>query len=105
MSEHVIEISSLSEFEAAISSKKCVVDFWANWCNPCKALAPVFDELASTYTDITFLKVNVEENQDISSRYFVTSLPAIFFLDDTKVISQVIGNVDKRKLIAEIEKL
>ncbi len=105
MSVNVIEIATSDEFENVISGKKCVIDFWANWCNPCKAFAPVFEELASAYSDIVFLKVNVEEHQDISSRYFVSSLPAIFFLDDTKVVSQVIGNVDKRKIIAEIEKL
>ncbi len=105
MSDSIIEVSSMSEFEAAISGKKCVVDFWANWCVPCKSIAPVFDELASTYKNLTFLKVNVEDNTDISSRYFVTSLPAIFFLDGTTVVSQLIGNVDKRKIIAEIENL
>lgn len=105
MSDSIIEISSMEQFEGAISGKKCVIDFWANWCVPCKSIAPLFDELAAEYKDLTFLKVNVEDNTDISSRYFVTSLPAIFFLDDTTVISQLIGNVDKRKIIAEIENL
>ncbi len=105
MSDSIIEISSMDQFEAVISGKKCVVDFWADWCVPCKSLAPVFDELAFTYKDLAFLKVNVEEHSDISSRYFVTSLPAIFFLDNTTVCSQLIGNVDKRKIIAEIESL
>ncbi len=103
MSNNIIEIASLSEFEDFIQNKKCIIDFWAHWCTPCKQLMITLDDIASKYSDLYFIKIDVEKFPDISSKYFVTSLPAVFFLDDSKVVKQIIGNVDKKKIMSVIE--
>ncbi len=104
-SENIIEITSVNDFNNYIDNKKCVIDFWGSHCAPCKALLPVLEELSNTYKDILFLKVEVDKFQEISSRYFVTSLPTILFLDNSKVITQLTGSVNKKKIITEIEKM
>lgn len=101
----VVEIKSVEEFDSYIkNNQKCVVDFWAEWCVPCKTFTPVFESISSSYQNMVFLKVNVEKFQQISSKYFVTSLPAIFFFINGAVMKQIIGNADKNKIISILNK-
>lgn len=95
----IIEIKTADEFDSYVKNgKKCVIDFWATWCSPCKALGGVIESLEKIYPNVNFLKVNVEALPNISSRYFVTGLPAVFFLKDGRVVKQIIGSADKSKI-------
>jgi thioredoxin 1 len=77
--------------EALVAADGLVmVDFWAEWCGPCRAVAPVLEELAST-SGITLMKVNVDENPGLAARYNVRSIPTILFVEDGEVVDRVVG--------------
>lgn len=83
-----------------------MVDFWAEWCGPCRALAPVLDDLArESVGRITLAKVNVDENPGLAARYGIRSIPTILFVKQGKVADQVIGAVAKAKIKEKLDAL
>jgi thioredoxin 1 len=80
-------------------SELMMVDFWAEWCGPCKAIAPVLEELAREAAGrLTLAKVNVDENHGLAARYGIRSIPTVLFVKDGKVVDQVVGAVPRAKL-------
>jgi thioredoxin 1 len=76
-----------------------VVDFWAEWCGPCKAIAPTLEELATEYAGrVTIAKVNVDEHPGLAARFQVRSIPTLLFFKGGQVIDQVIGAVPKAQI-------
>lgn len=86
-----MKIVNKEEFEAIINSGSVIVDFYADWCGPCKMLSPVLEELSSAYPEIQFIKVNVDNEPDLSSKYGVMSIPALFAVKDGEVKKQAVG--------------
>jgi thioredoxin 1 len=83
-----------------------VVDFWAEWCGPCRAIAPVLEDLArESAGTITLSKVNVDENPALAARYGIRSIPTILFVKQGKVADQVIGAVPKSQLKKKLDAL
>ncbi len=83
-----------------------MVDFWAEWCAPCKMLAPVLDELVSeSGGKITLAKVNVDENPGLAARYGIRSIPTVLFIKGGKLLDQVIGAVPKAQLKKKLDGL
>ena len=89
------------ETEALKSATPIFVDFWAEWCGPCKMIAPVLDELANEYTGkIKIGKVNVDEQQSLAAQYRVSSIPSFLMIKNGQVMEQMVGAKSKRDLKA-----
>ncbi len=83
-----------------------LVDFWAEWCGPCKMVGPVLDELAKEYNGkIRIAKVNVDENQQVSVDFHIRSIPTLLFFKNGQMVKQLIGAHPKSKLINEIQEV
>jgi thioredoxin 1 len=81
-----------------------VVDFWAEWCGPCKAIAPVLDEIAEENAGkLTVAKLNVDENPNIALRFDVMSIPTLIVFKDGQAQKRLVGAKGKRQLLAELE--
>ncbi|NCP77906.1 MAG: thioredoxin [Desulfuromonadales bacterium] len=94
-------------FEAEVlkSSEPVLVDFWATWCAPCKAIGPIVEELAESYAGrIKIGKVNVDENQATPGQYGVRGIPTLVLFKDGKVVDQLVGAVPRNQLEALLEK-
>ena len=103
MSENITELDS-SNFEAAISaSVPVVVDFWAPWCGPCKAIAPILEELAAELGDaVKICKVNVDDNSEIAGKFEIRAIPTILVFKDGAVSDTIVGLTSKDDLKAKI---
>lgn len=92
--------------EVLASGKPVVIDFWAEWCGPCRMIAPIVDELATEYGDkVVIGKCDVEENDDITVKYGVRNIPTILFLKNGELVDKQVGACSKDALKEKIEKL
>jgi len=107
MSENALEFTS-DNFDSKVlqSDKPVLVDFWAEWCGPCKMLSPTIDALASEFSDKYAIgKLNVDDNTEIASQYGIRSIPCLLFFKDGKVEKQVVGAIDKNEIANILESL
>ena len=92
--------------EVLDSDTLSVIDFWAEWCGPCRAIGPVIEELAKEYDGkVKVGKVNVDHNPQISMNYGITSIPAILFVKGGKVVDKLVGAQPKANFVKKIEAL
>lgn len=92
--------------ELVAGDRPVVIDFWAEWCGPCRMIAPIVDELAAEYEGkVVIGKCDVEANDDITMKYGVRNIPTIIFLKGGQVVDKQVGAASKDALKAKIEKL
>ena len=107
MSGNTVEFKEISFKEDVLDSNKPVlVDFWAEWCGPCKMLTPTIDEIATEYIDTAVVgKLNVDENPNIAAEYGIRSIPSLLFFKDGKVQQQIMGAVAKSDIANALDNI
>ena len=106
MSEHIVNVSDASfEQDVLKSESPVLVDYWAEWCGPCKMIAPVLDELADAYDGkLKIVKLNVDDNRATAVKYHVRSIPMLLLFKDGQIQATQIGAVGKGQLTQMIDK-
>ncbi len=105
MSEHILQISD-AEFDEKVlkSATPVLVDFWAEWCGPCKMIAPILEEIGAEYQGrMTVAKVNIDNNPGTPQRYGVRGIPTLILFKDGEVLATKVGALAKSQLAAFID--
>ncbi|MEU2256420.1 thioredoxin [Nocardia xishanensis] len=105
MSENTVTVTDKSfADEVLLSEKPVLVDFWADWCGPCKMVAPVLEEIASANSDkLTVAKLDVDANPETAREYQILSLPTMMLFRGGKPVKQIVGAKGKAALLRELE--
>ena len=106
MSKKVLELN-VNDFDQEVmsSDRLVVVDFWAQWCGPCKILSPIMDNLSETFENkVKIAKVNVDEQPELTTKFKIMSLPTILFFKDREIIEKIAGMRNEADLQKTIEK-
>ena len=107
MAENVVQVTD-SEFESTIlqSDKPALVDFWAAWCAPCRAIAPIVAEIADEYGDrVVVAKLDVDSSRDTAVKYGIQSIPTLLFFKDGALEEKILGLTDKKTIAATLDRL
>lgn len=100
------QINSANFDEILASDKPVVIDFWAEWCGPCRRIAPIIDELSTEYADKALIcKCDVDNNDEIAAKYAVRNIPTVIFLKGGQVVDKTVGAVDKATLVEKLTNL
>ena len=102
MAEHIVHISDESFEEEVLQSERPVlIDYWAEWCGPCKMIAPVLDEIATEYSDrLKVVKLNIDDNPQTPPKYGIRGIPTLMFFKNGQVEATKVGAVSKAQLTA-----
>ena len=96
----IIKVNSQNFEEEVIKSEKPVlIDFYADWCGPCKMLSPIIDEIAEENSEIKVVKVNVDDSQDLAMKYQVMSIPTLVVIKNGEEVNRSVGLIDKAQVV------
>jgi len=100
------EITDANLQEVLDNEQLVVIDFWAEWCGPCRMISPIIDELAKEYDNkVCIGKVNVDENDDVVEKYGIRNIPTILFIKNGEIVDKKVGASSKADLKAKIDAL
>ena len=103
---NIIEVTSKNQFDEAVKSEKLtVVDFWAEWCGPCRLLKPLLHKIAGEHSEIQLLTVDVDQNQELAAQYDINSIPAVFFFKNWEIVDNFIGVMPENEILDRIQNL
>lgn len=97
--------SSLEAFKQRIAQGNVIVDFYAPWCGPCQRVTPIFNELSAKYSNVTFIKVNIDDHPDIAKHYTIRSIPQLLFFKDGKLVETFVGLKSKNDITRALDTL
>ena len=101
-----LEITDSTLDEVLNSGKPVVIDFWAEWCGPCRMVGPIVEELATEYEDRVIIgKVDVDNNDEIASKYGIRNIPTILFIKDGEIVDKQVGATQKAVLVEKINRI
>jgi thioredoxin 1 len=105
MADYITLTDENFENEVLQSSEPVLVDFWATWCTPCRAIAPLIEELATEYKGkAKIAKLDVDHNQNTSADFGIRSIPTLLIFKDGKVVDQIVGAVPKSTLVEKLNR-
>ncbi len=100
-----LQITDATLGEVLATDKLVVIDFWAEWCGPCKMVGPIIDELSETYEGRAVIgKVNVDDNDEATSKYGIRNIPTVLFIKNGEVVDKMVGAGAKNLFVEKIEK-
>ena len=100
----ILKVSSANfESEVLKSDKTVLIDFYADWCGPCKMLSPIVEDVAKSNTDIKVVKINLDENEDLAIKFGVTAIPTLVVIKNGEEINRTVGLVSKSEIEAMIK--
>ena len=101
-----LQITDANFEELLGTGKPMVLDFWAEWCGPCRMVSPIIDELAQEYEGrVTIGKMNVDENDDVVGRFGIRNIPTVIFFKNGEMVNKIVGATSKDKFKEKVENL
>ena len=99
-----MKIVNTEQFNEIRNKGNVVVDFYADWCGPCKMLGPVLEEVSKDYNDINFVKVNVDDNEDLATEFGIMSIPCVFMMKNGEVVNKFLGSLGEKAVREHLDK-
>lgn len=101
-----LQITDANLEEVLQTDKLVVIDFWAEWCGPCKVVGPIIDEVSKEYKDkVVIGKVDVDNNDEAATKYNIRNIPTILFIKNREIVDKVVGITSKKPLVEKIDQL
>ena len=101
-----LQITDINFEECLNAGKPMVLDFWAEWCGPCRMVAPIIDELAQEYEGrVTIGKMDVDNNDDVVGQFGIRNIPTVLFFKNGEVVDKIVGATSKDKIVQKIDAL
>ena len=101
----MIEVTTKEEINELLEKGPLVIDFWAPWCGPCRAIAPIFEQVSQKNENVTFVKCNIDNSPELASAYGISAIPTLKFLKNDVTFDTVMGMISEKALQEKVDNL